>query len=194
VIASSENLEPEVSVDRSEDPSGPTKLDRKDRARPSRFWRYAPLVAWMLLISFASTGEFSAANTSRFIRPLLRWLIPEITEAQLRLTHFYIRKSAHFLEYAVFAFLAARAFATSSREVLRRNYFAIALSLVVIYALVDEGIQTLNASRTGSIYDSVIDTAGGLTALVLYVVWRRKKGGAALSRTLPNIANKLGSP
>ncbi len=170
MIASSENLQPEVS---NENPSRPTAPDRKDS--PSRFWRYAPLVAWMLVISFASTGEFSAANTSRFIRPLLRWLFPEITEAQLRLTHFYVRKSAHFLEYAVFAFLAARAFATSSRDVLCRKYFAIALSLVVIYALLDEGFQSLNGSRTGSIYDSAIDTAGGLTALVLYALWRRRK-------------------
>ena len=133
-----------------------------------RFWRYGPLVLWILLISFASTGEFSAANTSVIVRPLLLWLFPDLSEARLATIHFLSRKVGHFTEYAVLAFLARRAFISSSRAFLQRYWFQSALLLVVIYALLDEFHQSFVPSRTPSIYDSAIDIAGGLTILLIF--------------------------
>jgi VanZ family protein len=149
--------------------------DNESQARRERFWRYAPLIAWMLLIFLASTGELSASNTSRILRPLLLWLFPDISEESLAGAHFFARKAAHFTEYAVLGFLAARAFVTSSHERLRGRWFLLALLLVVIYSLSDEYHQSFVASRTGSIYDSFIDIAGGLTALAVYALWRKRK-------------------
>jgi VanZ family protein len=133
-----------------------------------RFWRYGPLVLWILFISFASTGEFSAANTSVIVRPLLLWLFPNLSEARLATIHFLTRKAGHFTEYAVLAFLARRAFISSSRAFLRRYWFQSALLLVVIYALLDEFHQSFVPSRTPSIHDSAIDIAGGLTVLLIF--------------------------
>lgn len=141
----------------------------------SRARRYAPLVVWMGFIFFASTGEFSASNTSRIIGPLLRWLFPDISEENLLLAHFITRKVAHFTEYAILAWLAARAFNTSSRSILRRHWFLISLLLVVAYSLSDEYHQSFVPSRTGTIYDSLIDMSGGLAALLLYALWQRRK-------------------
>jgi VanZ family protein len=45
------------------------------------------------------------------------------------------------------------------------------LALVVAYALLDEYHQSFVPSRTGSIYDSLIDISGGLVALLL-IRWR----------------------
>ena len=140
-----------------------------------RVWRYGPLLLWMAFITFASTGEFSAANTSRILRPILLWLFPNLTPSEFAYTHYLIRKAAHFTEYAVFAFLAARALASSSRRVLRRGWFVISLLMVVSYALLDEYHQSLVAVRTASLYDSMIDISGGLTALLLYALWRKSK-------------------
>ena len=151
-----------------------------------RLWRYGPLLLWMAFISFASTGEFSADNTSRIIGPLLRWLFPNISPEQLAHAHFLVRKAAHFTEYAICAFLAARALAVSSRRVLRHNWFFISLLLVIVYALLDEYHQSFVASRTASIYDSLIDMSGGLCALLLYALWRkrrtRRRGRAGVRR------------
>ena len=138
----------------------------------SRLWRYGPLVLWMGFIFFASTGQLSASNTSRFIRPLLLWLFPDISDEGLLFGHFIIRKTAHFGEYAVLALLAARAFLSSAHDALRRQWLLISFALVALYALFDEFHQSFVATRTGSIYDSLIDMAGGATALTLLFLWR----------------------
>jgi VanZ family protein len=45
--------------------------------------------------------------------------------------------------------------------------------LVVAYALSDEFHQSFYPSRTASIYDSMIDSVGGLAALVLLTIRHR---------------------
>ncbi len=117
----------------------------------------------------------SASNTSRIIAPLFKWLFPGITEAQLLFVHFAVRKTAHFVEYAVLALLAARAFLPSTHARLRRNWFVAALALVALVATLDEYNQSFNAARTGTFWDSLIDLSGGATALVGLSLWRRKR-------------------
>jgi VanZ family protein len=160
-----------------------SELEGRRRAWPL-LRRYGPLVAWMAFIFFASTGAFAGENTSRIIRPLVLWLFPDISEEKIALVHFITRKVAHFLEYAILALLAARAFYSSLQPTLRRRWFLISLLLVVLYSLSDEYHQSFVQGRGASIYDSFIDMSGGLTALLLYALWRRgmvrKSGGEEL--------------
>jgi VanZ family protein len=128
----------------------------------------------MALIFFASTGEFSASNTNLLIQPLLRWLFPHITDERIAIVHLLLRKCGHFTEYGILGLLAARAFITSSRTRLSRSWFVAALLLVCVYALSDEYHQSFVASRTASIYDSLIDMAGGFTALLFLTLWRKR--------------------
>jgi VanZ family protein len=138
------------------------------------FSRYAPLVAWLIFISVASSDSFSANNTSRIIGPLLLWLFPNTSPETLAVIHFITRKLAHFTEYAILAFLAARAFRSSSHPGLANRWFIASLVLVIAYALLDEYHQSFVPSRTGSIYDSFIDWTGGLVALLLLLRRRHK--------------------
>ena len=154
------------------------EVQRGGRLWP-RVWRYGPLIGWMVFIFFASTGAFSGENTSRIVRPLLLWLFPDISEEKIALAHFVVRKVAHFLEYGVLAFLAARAFSNSPGPNLRRRWFVASLLLVVVYSLTDEYHQSFVPSRGASVYDSLIDSLGGLTALLLYYAWRSKRGREA---------------
>ena len=128
---------------------------------------YGPLLAWMFVISLASTSGFSSLNTSLIIRPLLLWIFPNISEGQIAIAHIVTRKLAHFSEYAVLGILAARAFSSSANHFLRQRWFQMAVLLVVTYALLDELHQSFVPERTASIYDSAIDIAGGVTALLL---------------------------
>ena len=149
-----------------------------------RLWRYGPLIVWLAFIAFASSVEFSAENTSRIIRPLLLWLFPNISEARIAFVHFLTRKAAHFTEFAVLGLLSARAFSVSSQYMLRRMWFFAGLLLVVVWALLDEFHQSFVPSRTASLYDSLIDIAGGLTALIgyRYVRGRLRMSGLRQSR------------
>ncbi len=150
---------------------GSSRMPVPAHSRWSRFWRYAPLVAWMAIVFFASTDAFSASHSSQLIRPLLLWLFPHVSEAEISTVHFLIRKAGHLTEYAILGLLAARAFHGSARAGLRQRWFVIALSLIVLYAFSDEFHQSFTSSRTASVYDSLIDISGGLAALLLYF-WR----------------------
>lgn len=136
--------------------------------------RYLPLIIWLAFISYASSDQFSADNTSRIIEPLVRWLFPRITSETLATLHFLVRKAAHFTEYAILAFLAARAFRGSRGNFLRRRWLLVSLTILVLYALIDEYHQSFVPSRTSSIYDSFIDMSGGLTILLILRLRERR--------------------
>jgi VanZ family protein len=148
----------------------------------NRVWRYGPLLLWMVLISFASTSEFSALNTSQFVRPLILWLFPTLSDAHVTAIHFITRKAGHFTEYAVMGLLAARAFTASAKKFLQQHWFQVGLVLLIAYALLDEFHQSFVPGRTASIYDSAIDVAGGLTALFVFKLWRRRSVGVTTTR------------
>jgi len=134
---------------------------------PRLVTHYLPLIAWLVFISFASSDNFNAGNTSRIIGPLILWLFPNTSPDTLAIVHFITRKIAHFTEYAILGFLAARAFRTSPQPAIKQRWFWICVVLVVLYALMDEYHQSYVPSRTASIFDSLIDMAGGLTALII---------------------------
>jgi len=138
---------------------------------------YLPLIAWLVFISFASSDNFNAGNTSRIIGPLILWLFPSTSPETLAVVHFITRKIAHFTEYAILGFLAARAFRASPHPAINKRWFWIGLALVVVNALLDEYHQSFVPSRTASIYDSLIDMVGGLTALIIV-----RKRAAAYTR------------
>ncbi len=151
-----------------------SKFGLSDKWR-ERIIRYAPLFLWTALVLFLSTGQGAMSNTSRFIRPLLEFLFPNSPEEILQTYHNYVRKAAHATEYAGLAFFAARAFSSSSVNILRRFWFVFSISLVVLTALTDEYNQSFNSARTGSIYDVWLDVAGGSFMLIVFGVWRMRK-------------------
>jgi VanZ family protein len=115
---------------------------------------WIPVILWGALIFTLSTSAFSAANTSKVIDPLLRWMIPGITAASVDLCHMLVRKAAHFTEYGILFWLLVRG------PMADRPYLA--LMLCVVYALTDEGHQIFVPGRTASLYDVALDSTGAL--------------------------------
>ena len=136
--------------------------------------RYLPLVIWLGFIFFASTDEFSATNTSRIIEPLVLWFFPHTSAETLALVHFLTRKAAHFTEYFILGLFAALAFYQSANQFLSRRWLLASFLLVAFYALADEYHQSFVPSRTASIFDSMIDISGGLTALLVFFWYKRR--------------------
>lgn len=157
----------------------------------SRAWRYGPVVILVALIFYGSTGAMAASNTSRIIGPLVRWLFPDISEASLLVVHMVARKLGHFAVYGTLALLAARAFLGSARDALRGRWLVSAFVLVACVALADEFNQSFYNSRTGTIWDSLLDCAGGATALVVLHLWRGRKRRRSSRRVRPGKADRL---
>ena len=136
----------------------------------NRLWRYGPLIVWAALIFIGSSSILSGSNTSPFLVQPIHWLFPTASESTLQLAHLLIRKAGHLTEYAILAWLAARAFRTSSNELLHRRWFLVALLLVALYSLSDEFHQSFVPSRGASLLDCAIDSIGGLTMLSFLAV------------------------
>src|SRR5262245_40561789 len=96
----------------------------------NRPWRYGPLIIWATLIFIGSSDLLSASHTSNFLVRPLHWLFPAASDSALAVIHFIFRKAGHFTEYAILALLAARAFRSSPRELIRDRWFWISLLLV----------------------------------------------------------------
>lgn len=136
--------------------------------------RYAPLLLWTGVILFLSTSQASMAETSRFIRPIIEFFFPSASPDTFLIVHAFIRKTAHFVEYAVLALFASQAFYNSSVSILSRYWALFSFALVALIAVVDESNQSFDASRTGSAWDALLDVSGGISAiLIFYLILRR---------------------
>jgi len=78
-------------------------------------------------------------------------------------------KVAHFLEYAIFAFLAFRSFAHLSGRKRIGTVILLTLLLLAGFAVVDELLQGFIPGRHADIKDYAADLAGG--SLVVLVLW-----------------------
>jgi len=130
-----------------------------------RLFYWLPPFLWMGAIFLFSTDIFSAGNTGSILEPLLRWLVPQITHAQLHFAHMFMRKAGHFTVYAVLAVLLMRAFRSGSSVRWRWRWALASCLIVSLYALSDELHQSFTSTRGASINDSFIDMAGGFTTM-----------------------------
>ncbi len=154
-----------------------------DRKQLLKSWIAALL--WMVLIAIESTDWLSSEHTSRFLYPLLHFLIG-LNLARFEVWHHYIRKCGHFVGYFTLSFFLFRAWRATlrlpwaPRWALR--WAAIAFSMSALVASLDEWHQTFIPSRTGAIRDVVLDSCAALTAQVLiflYLSWKPQRVSTA---------------
>lgn len=141
------------------------------------------MAIWAGLIFTGSTDLLSEGNTSRFLRPFLRWLKPDLSDTALDQVQYAIRKTGHATEYAILALLLLRALAGAARifpQEWSGRSAVLALAGCCLFAVGDEVHQAFVPSRHGSPFDVLIDAAGA--ALGLWAVWwnlqrtERKRG------------------
>jgi len=138
-----------------------------------------PALLWAVVIFSASTATFSSENTGHIIIPLLRWLIPTITEARLDTIHGFIRKSAHFAEYFVFFLLLYRGL-RGVRRGWHWSWAFIAWLVAAGYSVLDEIHQSFVASRGASPWDSLLDSIGAFAGLlVVFLFYRLRRSRKA---------------
>jgi VanZ family protein len=150
-------------------------------SKAQRFLKYwLPVLLWMALIFSASSDSFSFQHSSRIIAPILRWLIPHISEEAVHSVIVVVRKTAHVTEYAILAVLVLRLIRQLSWRRVSRAWLpdaVCALLIVILYAASDEFHQLFVPSREASVVDVAIDTSGAVLALLFIGVlarWRQR--------------------
>lgn len=138
----------------------------------ARYWGI--VVLWMAVISLMSSDPFSAANTHRYIDPVLRFFFPDLSPSGFVLAHSIIRKTAHVLEFGVLGGLSYWASRRGRRPRWRARWALQALIIAGSFGLIDEVHQRFVVSRTGSLVDSGIDFGGAVLAQVL--IYFRNRG------------------
>ena len=95
----------------------------------------------------------------------MHWLFPEAGTELLGQVQFAIRRTAHLVEYGILALLCIRAWRLSYAWSQSRTALA-SVAVVVAVAAVDELRQAQATDRAGSMSDVLLDTFGGVSALV----------------------------
>ena len=140
-----------------------------------KYW--LPVLFMLGVMYYFSTDVFSGENTRGALDWILHWLWPAGT-AHLTQLNFIVRKTMHFTEYAVLAALGYRAFRADSPDGWRLSWACYTFALIATWALLDEFHQTHTHRRGGSIYDSMLDSAGGLTMLLVIAFASRRRARA----------------
>ena len=152
-----------------------TNATRGD-ALPARLLRYwLPVALALGLITLFSTDFFSSDQTLGIFELLNRWLGRARRGPDLGGANFLARKFMHVFEYAVLAVLLFRAFRGGSPTRWRLSWCLYAIIWVVVWSLLDEAMQTATQTRSGTLEDSLLDTAGGLLALLGITLFYRLK-------------------
>lgn len=158
-------------------------------------------VLWMAVIFlFSSQTGDESGEQSDFLASLVCKLIPvELSANGLNNLTFFIRKLAHFTEYAILGILYYEMIYSFSENNSDRKQqkdemqdinkaehknkhtskimVAIVIVMCMLYALSDEFHQTFTAGRSPSIRDVCIDTCGGAAGCMItwFIIHKKKK-------------------
>ena len=134
------------------------------------------LVIWMAFIfSMSSQNSEVSSNTSGGTIKMILSATPKFTEQPEEVQEnvvenlqFITRKSAHFIEYmilSIFVTNVVNLYLNKKRSIL------ITVIFVFLYACSDEFHQLFVQGRQGSFRDVLIDTAGGIAAVIVKMLY-----------------------
>jgi VanZ family protein len=112
--------------------------------------RWLPVLLWAAVILSASNDSFSAERSGGWFRAVFGFELPYAI-------HMFVRKASHIIEYSILGALAWRA----------QRGFIVPLGITLLVASVDETLQTMTATRTGSIADVALDLCSAILAVAL---------------------------
>lgn len=135
--------------------------------------RWLPVLLWAALVLWASTGAGSGNNTARFLKSLLTWIHPDFMLTSIREINFFIRKTAHVVQFVVYAQLLWRALEMAPALVTQtRQRLLWILGSSAVLAILSEVIQIFSPHRTGLFGDVLLDMSGAVGGSVLLLALR----------------------
>jgi len=119
---------------------------------------------FLLVLALFAGVLLTHANTLAIIDPLVRWISPSASSAEIMSVHRLVRKFGHSL-------VPAGAFAILVIGPLRRRPLT-ALAICALFAVTDEFLQAFNPARTGSILDVLLDASGASFGYLVFCAIR----------------------
>lgn len=137
---------------------------------PPLWIRWTVVVLWMGVIFFASSQTNSGEESGAITQFLIHLVGAAPSAEQTAEFHHLLRKCGHLTEYGIFAALMAWAQPGLTIERAGLTWGAAAL-----YAATDEWHQTFVPNRGPAFTDVLIDSAGALAGLVIWLVLSRRR-------------------
>ncbi len=125
---------------------------------------WLPTLLWLSLLALFSTDTFSAEHTGSILWKIVHAVYGGISESQFEILHFLVRKTAHFTFYgllSVFAYYSWKA-TLPVRRIWAFRWSGLAVAVALIAGSLDEFHQSFVPSRTSSVRDVLLDTAGAV--------------------------------
>ncbi len=149
----------------------------------SLFRNWWPVVFWLGVIRAESTDAASAANTGDLLHSVIAVVAPHVKPEFVDDLNAALRKTGHFLGYAILSALILLALRNTNRDRLRNllrrpwgtrlhdywrgEWALLGIVLTGFTAALDEFHQTFIPSRTGRWQDVVLDTSGAIAVQAL---------------------------
>ncbi|WP_032122939.1 VanZ family protein [Clostridium amazonitimonense] len=131
---------------------------------------WALLIGWMILIfCFSAQPGDVSSEKSKFVMYVFNLLGLDLNTYFGELANFIVRKGAHFTEYFILFILTYRVMKYYFKE---EKLLLISFIITVGYACTDEFHQLFVPGRVGAIKDVLIDSSGGLFALLIVLICR----------------------
>jgi len=140
------------------------------------------VVFWLGVIRAESSDTASAANTGALLYKVIAAVVPHVAPWVVERLNEVLRKTGHFLGYAILSALVLLALRNTNRDRLRnllprpwgiylRDYWRaewalLSILFTIVTASFDEIHQTFIPSRTGRWQDVVLDTCGAVVIQV----------------------------
>ncbi len=143
---------------------------------------WVPALFWLAVIAWESTAIASASNTEGLLRTLLQLFVPHLSIAHLEFINHILRKTGHFAGYGILCIVMFRAWWATLlfadhpaaetprlRAMVARwsgRAASLALFSTALVASLDEWHQAYLPGRTSSGWDILLDSCGGIVALL----------------------------
>ncbi|MFO7732871.1 MAG: VanZ family protein [Candidatus Aminicenantes bacterium] len=151
---------------------------KREKFAWNRFVRdILPPLLWMAFIFPVGNRALGSSKIYEVFAAVFGWVFPGASASTLGAAYIVLRKSLHFVEYGLLAFLLYRAFRAFQGPRWSPGPVYLAGAVAVAYGFLDEFLQSFVPGRWGSPFDWAIDILGIVTVLAV-IRWRERKRGA----------------
>ena len=158
--------------------------------------RWWPVPVWLVVLRLESTDLASSRNTFGLLYRIATTVFPKVDPQILLTLNVVLRKSGHFIGYAILSLLVFRGLKYTRRDRLRLvlqrrwglffrdlwqfDWAAIAVLFTIVAASLDELHQATLSSRSGRWQDVALDTAGAVA--MQFLLYARAAHSMTLQR------------